>query len=87
MSISTKTGDHGQTSLLNGERVWKDDLRVDAYGTLDELDAQISEAAHTIGDPSVLNVIKKLQNDLYRIMGELASTDPDYSIPICIEKQ
>jgi cob(I)alamin adenosyltransferase len=41
MSIYTKTGDKGKTSLFSGKRVWKDDARIDAYGTLDELNSVI----------------------------------------------
>lgn len=41
MGIYTKTGDKGKTSLFSGKRVWKDDVRIDAYGTLDELNSVI----------------------------------------------
>lgn len=41
MSIYTKTGDKGKTSLFSGKRVWKDNIRIDAYGTLDELNSVI----------------------------------------------
>jgi len=44
MPISTKTGDKGETSLLGGERVSKDDSRIEAYGTLDELNATLGVA-------------------------------------------
>ena len=42
MKVYTKTGDKGTTSLVNGTRVGKDDLRLEAYGTLDELSAFIA---------------------------------------------
>ncbi|MBO5758984.1 MAG: ATP:cob(I)alamin adenosyltransferase, partial [Rikenellaceae bacterium] len=42
MAIYTKTGDKGTTSLIGGERVSKFDLRVEAYGTVDELQAQMA---------------------------------------------
>lgn len=83
MSISTKTGDKGQTSLYSGERVWKDDLRVDAYGTLDELDAHIGEAKHLVMDSELKATLIDIQNKLYRVMGQLASKSADYAIPIC----
>ena len=84
MSITTKTGDKGQTSLWSGERVWKDDLRVDAYGTLDELDAHIGVAKHFIQQNDILELLIDLQNKLYRVMGQLASKSKEYVIPICI---
>ena len=46
MSIATKTGDKGETSLLTGERVRKDDKRVEAYGTMDELNSFLGDAKH-----------------------------------------
>ena len=84
MSITTKTGDKGQTSLWSGERVWKDDLRVEAYGTLDELDANIGVAKHFITQDYVLDLLLDLQNKLYRVMGQLASKSKEYVIPICL---
>jgi cob(I)alamin adenosyltransferase len=82
MSISTKTGDAGQTGLFTGERVWKDDLRVDAYGTLDELDAHIGEAKHVIHDDNLRHLLIDIQQDLYRIMAQLASRNEPYAHPI-----
>lgn len=82
MSITTKTGDHGQTSLYSGERVWKDDLRVDAYGSLDELDAHIGDAAHAVEDPLLRKHLSDIQNILYRVMGQLASPGVAYPYPI-----
>lgn len=84
MSISTKTGDKGQTSLWSGERVWKDDLRVDAYGSLDELDAHIGDAKHHIEQEELKILLTEVQNKLYRVMGQLASKSKEYVIPICI---
>jgi ATP:cob(I)alamin adenosyltransferase len=83
MSITTKGGDRGQTSLFSGERVWKDDLRVDAYGTLDELDAHIGDAKHHLDDPYLKELLTDIQNRLYRAMGQLAAKDADFPIPIC----
>ncbi len=83
MSISTKTGDKGQTSLWSGERVGKDDLRVDAYGTLDELDAHIGEARHYVKQQDIAALLTDVQNKLYRVMGQLASKSKEYVIPIC----
>jgi len=83
MSITTTTGDRGQTSLYSGERVWKDDLRVEAYGTLDELDAQIGDARHQVQDTYLNGLLEQVQNRLYRVMGQLATRDGSYPLPIC----
>lgn len=82
MTITTKTGDGGQTSLYSGERVWKDDLRVHAYGALDELDAHLGDARHLISAPQALAILADIQNMLYRVMGELADTSGNYPHPI-----
>ena len=84
MSITTKAGDRGQTSLFSGERVYKDDLRVDAYGTLDELDAHVGEAKHSLPYEVQIELVE-LQNKLFRVMGQLASPSADYPVPICPE--
>lgn len=84
MSITTKGGDKGQTSLYTGERISKSDLRVEAYGTLDELDAFIGEAKHHVsGYPDVNKQLIETQNRLYRVMGELATPDGSYPMPLC----
>ncbi len=82
MSITTKTGDSGQTSLYSGERIWKDDARVEAYGTLDELDTFICDARHLIEDPSSDAILEEIQKKLSRIMGELASTGDFFRDPL-----
>ncbi len=82
MSISTKKGDGGTTGLWTGERVSKDDLRVDAYGTLDELDSHLGEARYYVRVQKVKDIIEEIQNDLYRVMGQLASKDKLYVKPV-----
>ncbi len=86
MSISTTHGDKGQTGLFSGETVWKDDLRVDAYGTLDELDAHIGEAKHIIHDVNIRHLLIDVQKTLYRIMGQLASKNAPFPIPVTSEE-
>jgi ATP:cob(I)alamin adenosyltransferase len=83
MSITTKGGDKGQTSLYTGERVWKDDLRVDAYGSLDELDALIGECRHHLAYPAIVELLTGIQKGLYRVMGQLATKSAVYPYPIC----
>ncbi|MBP7563585.1 MAG: cob(I)yrinic acid a,c-diamide adenosyltransferase [Candidatus Cloacimonetes bacterium] len=82
MSISTKGGDKGMTSLWSGERVWKDDARVDAYGTLDELDAHLGEAKHYVKIEKIREIIEIVQNELMKVMGELAALSKEYLIPL-----
>ena len=86
MSITTKGGDKGQTSLYTGERVWKDDARVEAYGSLDELDALIGEAKHHIDNNPIVELLSGIQNNLYRVMGQLATMDASYPYPICVKE-
>jgi len=82
MSISTKSGDKGKTGLWSGERVWKDDLRVEAYGTIDELNSFLGEAKHYVTEKTIYEQIESIQNDLFRVAGQLASKDIQYVIPI-----
>jgi cob(I)alamin adenosyltransferase len=81
MSISTKTGDKGKTSLWSGERVKKNHMRVEAYGTIDELNSTISEAKHLVKSEKVKNIIIEIQNDLFRVGGALATVG-DYKYPL-----
>jgi len=72
MKIYTKTGDDGTTGLFGGERVRKDDTRVDAYGTVDETNAAIG-AARAAGLPQSVNaVLGRVQADLFTLGAELA---------------
>jgi len=74
MSISTKTGDKGKTSLWSGERVAKNSTRVEAYGTVDELNAHLAEAKHLVKSQRVRELIREIQDDLFRAAGALASS-------------
>lgn len=73
MSIVTKGGDEGLTSLMSGERVSKDDPRVEAYGSIDELSAFLGLAGHSCRLGETKAAIEGLQRDLVRVMGGLAS--------------
>ena len=71
--IYTKTGDSGDTGLFGGQRVSKDDLRVEAYGTVDELNAQLG-VARTLCTESDLDLsILDFQNDLFQLGADLAT--------------
>ncbi|MCX8014295.1 MAG: cob(I)yrinic acid a,c-diamide adenosyltransferase [Rectinema sp.] len=73
MSIVTKTGDDGTTGLWSGERIGKDSLRVEAYGTIDELSSALGMARHLCFQDDVLYDIDYIQRLLFRVAGELAS--------------
>ena len=85
MKIYTKTGDKGMTSLCDGSRLSKDDIRVEAYGTLDELNAHIGllisllqTSSSKEGVQSAANLtdfLSEIQEELFVIGGELARAE------------
>lgn len=76
MKIYTKTGDTGQTALIGGRRVSKADLRLDAYGTVDELNAWIGLLRDQPINETRRDFLKEIQDRLFTVGSELA-TDPD----------
>src|SRR5688500_8037985 len=71
--LYTRTGDHGQTSLFGGTRVAKNDARIEAYGTVDELSSHIG-VARTMPIPSdVDSILHQVQLDLFEVGAHLAS--------------
>lgn len=81
MSISTKGGDKGKTSLWSGERIAKNNARVEAYGTIDELNSHLGEAKHYVKVQKVKEIIEGIQHDLFRVGGSLATVG-EFSKPI-----
>ena len=77
MSIVTKTGDSGETSLMYGRRVSKTHARVEAYGCVDELTAGLGFARAGTLDKFVAKEILAVQKDLIVVMGELATAEED----------
>ncbi|MBB3355054.1 cob(I)yrinic acid a,c-diamide adenosyltransferase [Rhizobium lentis] len=74
--IYTKTGDDGTTGLVSGPRRLKDDLRVEAYGTIDEANSAIGLARlHTSGLPELDAMLMSIQNDLFDLGADLATPD------------
>ncbi len=73
MSVTTKTGDKGKTSLFTGERVDKDSLRVEVYGTIDEVDAALAMARAFSEKDEVTKRIYGVQQKLGRLMADFAS--------------
>lgn len=79
--IYTKTGDTGETGLFGGKRISKDDLRIEAYGTIDELNAIIGGLADAIADETIRVFLRLVQADLFVIGSHLAK-DPDKELPL-----
>jgi cob(I)alamin adenosyltransferase len=77
MSIATKTGDEGETSLMYGRRVPKTDARVDAYGSVDEVNSALGLARASAHDSFVADQILAIQKELVIVMGELATASED----------
>ena len=77
MSIVTKTGDGGATALMYNRRVSKCHPRVEAYGSVDELNAALGLARATAEHDFVRDNLLAIQNDLVRLMGELATGTED----------
>lgn len=76
--IYTKTGDDGTTGLVDGPRRQKDDLRVEAYGTVDEANAAIGLARLSTKDMArVDHALGRVQNDLFDLGSDLATPGPD----------
>jgi len=70
--IYTRSGDDGTTALGTGERRKKYDLRIEAYGTLDEVNAVIGIVRlHMAGDPTLDAVLLRIQNDLFDVEADL----------------
>ena len=86
MKVYTKTGDQGCTSLLTGERVKKSSQRVEAYGTVDEINSALGLARASVENTKVAEAIFALQKMLTMLMAELASKDGEkYITPQHIE--
>ena len=79
MSIATKTGDDGTTGLLFNRRVPKNHPRVEAYGSVDELNSAIGMARATAQHDLVRDNLLAVQKDLIVLMGELATLPQDLS--------
>ena len=82
--LYTRTGDEGTTALGGGQRVPKDSLRVEAYGTVDELNSQIGLAlAHGLA-PRLIEALPVIQNELFHLGSNLAFREEDkahYRLP------
>ncbi|MBM4363783.1 MAG: cob(I)yrinic acid a,c-diamide adenosyltransferase [Deltaproteobacteria bacterium] len=75
MKIYTRTGDDGTTGLFGGARVQKDEARVEAYGTVDELGAALGVARAGGLPPAVDAAVERVQVELFVVGAELATAD------------
>lgn len=73
MKIYTKTGDQGETGLWGGQRVSKDALRLQAYGSVDECNATLGLARSGLADPELDALLAQIQNQLFVVGSDLAS--------------
>ena len=76
MKIYTKTGDVGETSLFGGRRVLKSELRIESYGTVDELNSWIGLLRDVNEDATLKELLKEIQDRLFTLGSTLAA-DPD----------
>jgi cob(I)alamin adenosyltransferase len=76
MKIYTKTGDTGETGLFAGPRVRKDDPRIEAYGTVDELNTILGLARCESLPAEIDSFLAGVQNELFDLGAELATPDP-----------
>ena len=74
--IYTKTGDKGTTSLIGGTKVLKSDLRIEAYGTVDELNSYVGLCRDVLKDESSRDNLKEIQDRLF-IVGSSLACDPE----------
>lgn len=73
MSIATKRGDTGKTDLIGGTRVSKAELRIEAYGTVDELNSMMGLARSICEDREVHDLTKAIQRELFVVSGAIAN--------------
>ena len=81
-TIYTRTGDSGTTSLCGGTRVAKDHPRVEAYGTLDELNAHLGLLAASLDNAATIGFIEEIENCIFNIGCHLANESCQES-PVC----
>lgn len=79
MKIYTKTGDDGKTSIIGKTRISKDDIRIEAYGSVDELNSWLGVIYNEINEKNT-SLIKRIQSDLFEIGAELASENNEMNL-------
>ena len=80
--VYTRGGDKGKTSLVGGVRISKSDTRLEAYGTVDELSAQLGMLASMLGEDDERQVIIRIQNNLFNVCTHLATDQSQTPLPV-----
>ena len=87
--IYTKTGDAGKTSLIGGTKVFKSDIRIETYGTVDELNSYLGLIRDYLTDQNSRDALKEIQDRLFTIGSSLAcdgEKEPKMKLPDLLEK-
>lgn len=85
--VYTRRGDFGKTSLIGGEVCWKDDLHVEAYGTIDELNTEVGYCIELLKNSnskkitSLIKLLKSIQNELFNLGSQLAAKEKHDTLP------
>lgn len=77
MKIYTRTGDQGETALFSGGRVPKHHLRIEACGTVDEINSSLGLAHSLEPGEDLVSVLRKIQHSLFIVGAQLATPDPE----------
>jgi cob(I)alamin adenosyltransferase len=88
MKIYTKTGDGGKTGLIGGTRIPKCHIRIETYGTVDELNSWIGMVRDTMQEQEKIDLLKEIQDRLFTIGSSLACDpvkEPNYKMPDLLE--
>jgi cob(I)alamin adenosyltransferase len=75
--VYTRTGDDGSTALGGGQRLGKDALRIECYGTVDELNSVLGVAVAAVLDPRLLRALAAIQNELFHLGSDLCILEAD----------
>jgi cob(I)alamin adenosyltransferase len=86
-SIATTRGDNGLTSLAGGIRVSKGSQRVEAYGTVDELNSTLGFARSICGDPHMVDLVSDIQRQLFQVGSALATPPESPKPPVPIDDE
>jgi len=86
MKIYTKTGDKGETGLFGGERVSKNNLRLNAYGSIDELNSFLGLAIVEVASIEIKNVLNDLQKKLFVLGSDLATPETEKNAKLNITR-